>query len=58
MSILIQNIIIITICLVAAAFLFKKFYKSFTEKGCSKGCGSCGAIDFKKLEKQIKAEYK
>lgn len=58
MSELAQNIVILLICVAALIFLGLKFYKSFTEKGCGTGCGACGAIDFEKMEKQIKADLK
>lgn len=58
MSELIQNIVIIVLCAAALFFLVQKLYKSFTKKGCGTGCGACGAVDFKKMEKQIKADLK
>ncbi len=58
MNELTQNITIIVICAAALVFLVLKFYKSFTDKGCGTGCGACGAVDFEKMEKQIKADLK
>ena len=58
MTDLIQNIVVVALCIAALFFLALKLYKSFTEKGCNTGCGACGAVDFKKIEKQIKADLK
>ncbi len=52
---LVQQIILILIFLTAVAYLGSIIYKSFQAKsGCASGCGKCGAIDFAKIEKQIK----
>jgi hypothetical protein len=40
----------------AIFFLGRIVYRSFQAKsGCATGCGKCGAIDFDKIEKQIKS---
>ena len=40
---------------VALLYIGRLLYRSFKPGtgGCAKGCGSCGAIDFKKLEKEM-----
>ncbi len=55
---MIQEIIIALIFLAALAYIGKIIYRSFKPKNgvCDKGCGSCSAIDFKKLEQQIKKD--
>lgn len=48
-----ENLIIILVFLVAIVYLGNMVYQNFNPKnkaGCSKGCGSCGAIDFDKIE--------
>lgn len=53
---MVQEIIVGLIFLAALVYIGKIIYRSFKPKNgvCSKGCGSCSAVDFKKLEKQIK----
>ena len=54
-----ENLIIILVFLVAIVYLGNMVYQNFNPKnkaGCSKGCGSCGAIDFNKIEAQILAQ--
>lgn len=55
---MVQEIIVGLIFLGALIYIGKIIYRSFKPKNgvCDKGCGSCGAIDFKKLEKQIQKE--
>ena len=51
-----ENIIIAIIFLSAIFYLGNLVRKNFSLKnkaGCSKGCGSCGAIDFDKIEASI-----
>jgi hypothetical protein len=51
-----QIVAIILLFAGAAFFLGRMIYRSFQAKtACSTGCGKCGAIDFDKMEKQIKA---
>ena len=48
-----ENIIIALIFLAAIFYLGNLVKTNFSLKnkaGCSKGCGSCGAIDFNKIE--------
>jgi hypothetical protein len=52
---LLQQIILILIFLGAVVYLGSIIYKSFHAKsGCASGCGKCGAIDFAKIEQQLK----
>jgi hypothetical protein len=48
------------VALAFAAALFyvgRLLYKSFQAKSaCSTGCGKCGAVDFKKIEEQLKKQ--
>ncbi len=55
---MIQEIIVALVFLAALAYIGKIIYRSFKPKNgvCDKGCGSCSAIDFKKLEQQIKKD--
>ncbi|MFT2009719.1 FeoB-associated Cys-rich membrane protein [Pontibacter sp. 13R65] len=51
-----QEILIFLLFLVAAAYVVRLLYRSFSTKGgsCAKGCGSaCSTIDFKKIQKEL-----
>lgn len=49
-----QELIILVIFLAAAFYMGRMLYRSFAAKsGCAKGCGSCGAIDFKKIQQEL-----
>ena len=51
---MIQELIILVIFLAAAFYMGRMLYRSFAAKsGCAKGCGSCGAIDFKKIQQEL-----
>lgn len=51
---MIQSIITGLIFLAALLYLGRLVFNSFRAKtGCSSGCGKCGVVDFKKIEKQI-----
>jgi hypothetical protein len=52
---MVQELIIFIIFLVAAFYMGRLLYSSFTAKnGCVKGCGSaCSSIDFKKIQKDL-----
>lgn len=53
---MIQMIAIAALFSGAIFFLGRIVYRSFQAKsGCATGCGKCGAIDFDKIEKQIKS---
>jgi hypothetical protein len=52
---MIQEVLITLFFVAAVIYLGTIVYKSFSAKsGCASGCGKCGAIDFKKIEKQLK----
>ena len=52
---MIQNILVGLLFLSALIYVGRMIYKSFTAKsGCDTGCGKCSAIDFDKIEKQLK----
>jgi hypothetical protein len=49
-----QEIIIGLLFITASIFLVRSIYLHFTRKeACKTGCGSCSAVDFEKIEKQI-----
>jgi len=51
---MIQELIILVVFLAAAFYMGRMLYRSFAAKsGCAKGCGSCGAIDFKKIQQEL-----
>jgi hypothetical protein len=52
---MIQQVLIVILFLAALFHVARLVYKSFHAKtGCSTGCGKCSAIDFSKLEKQLR----
>jgi hypothetical protein len=52
---LLQQILLSLIFLAAVVYIGLIVYKAFQAKsGCASGCGKCGAIDFSKIEQQIK----
>jgi len=52
---MIQQILVLLIFAGAVVYVVSLLYKSFrAEKGCSSGCGKCGAVDFNKISKQLK----
>lgn len=53
---ILQQILLIALFAGAVAYLGYIVYKSFSAKsGCASGCGKCG-IDFKKIERDLKAK--
>lgn len=57
---MVQEILIGIIFLAALFYVGSIFYKNAQAKnGCAKGCGSCGAVDFKKIESdlELKKQY-
>ncbi|WP_237586594.1 FeoB-associated Cys-rich membrane protein [Pontibacter russatus] len=51
---MIQELIILVVFLAAAFYMGRMLYRSFAAKsGCAKGCGSCGAIDFRKIQQEL-----
>ncbi len=55
---MVQEILLALVFLAALAYIGKIIYRSIKPKNgvCDKGCASCNAIDFKKLEQQIKKD--
>lgn len=51
-----QTIIVGLIFLTAVFYIGRMFYHNFFKKegGCASGCGKCNAVDFAKIESQIK----
>lgn len=53
---MIQHIIILILFIAASAYVLRMLFRAFSSNssaGCAKGCGSCGAIDFKKIEQDM-----
>jgi len=56
---IIQEIITFLIFAAAVCYLIYFFYKqSKQDNGCGSGCGSCSAVDFKKIQDQMEAQQK
>jgi hypothetical protein len=52
---MIQQILIGLIFASAVVYLLRMAYRSFRSGSeCATGCGKCNAVDFSKLEKQLK----
>ena len=52
---MLQEIIVLIIFAAALFYLGRLAYQSFSkDSACPKGCGSCNAVDFKKIQQQIK----
>jgi hypothetical protein len=52
---MIQSLIVGLIFLLALFYVGRLIYKSFQAKStCDSGCGKCGAVDFNKIEKQLR----
>jgi hypothetical protein len=52
-----QEIVVLLIFLAAIAYLGNAVYQQFWAKsGCATGCGKCSAIDFKKIEAELKSK--
>ena len=52
---MVQQVIIIGLFLAAVFYLGRLVIKAFQAKSaCTTGCGKCGAVDFAKIEKQLK----
>jgi hypothetical protein len=52
---MVQQVIIFLVFMLAAFYVARLVYKSFSSKsgGCAKGCGTCSTIDFDKIRKQL-----
>ncbi len=56
---MLQEIIVLIIFAAALFYLGRLAYQSFSQdSSCPKGCGSCNAVDFKKIQEQIKEKEK
>lgn len=56
---MIQETILLLIFAAALFYLVRLAYQSFSkDSSCPKGCGSCDAVDFNKIKKQIKEKEK
>ncbi|MFN8355509.1 MAG: FeoB-associated Cys-rich membrane protein [Spirosomataceae bacterium] len=56
---MIENLVITLLFAGALAYLGRLFWKQFfakTQAGCAKGCGSCSAIDARKIEQALEAK--
>ena len=54
-TMILQQVLLGLIFLGAIVYIGSMIYKSFQAKtGCASGCGKCGAIDFAKIEQQLK----
>ncbi|SKC71861.1 FeoB-associated Cys-rich membrane protein [Ohtaekwangia koreensis] len=52
---MIQSLIVGFIFLLAVVYVGRLIYKNFQSKSvCESGCGKCGAVDFNKIEKQLR----
>ncbi|WP_254085053.1 FeoB-associated Cys-rich membrane protein [Dawidia cretensis] len=55
---MIQTILMLVVFAGAVAYLGRMVYRSFRAKtssaGCASGCGKCGAVDFNKIEQQLR----
>jgi hypothetical protein len=52
---MVQELLLVVLFVAALFYIGKTIYKSFQAKtGCSTGCAKCGAVDFDKIEKQLK----
>ena len=52
---ILQQVLVGSIFLGAIGYIGSLVYKTFqTKNGCASGCGKCGAIDFAKIEQQLK----
>lgn len=49
-----ENLIIALVFVAALGYLLRTVRRQFAARqGCAKGCGSCGGIDFKKIEAEM-----
>jgi hypothetical protein len=54
-----ESAVIFLVFLGSVYYLSQNTFKAFfakSDKGCAKGCGSCGAVDFEKIAKQIEMQ--
>jgi hypothetical protein len=54
---MIQQILVALVFAGALFYTGRLIYRSFRAKSaCATGCGKCGAVDFKKIEEQLKKQ--
>jgi hypothetical protein len=54
---MLQQVIILLIFFAAVLYIARLIYRSFQAKSsCTTGCGKCNAVDFNKIEEQIKSK--
>jgi hypothetical protein len=52
---MLQTIIVALIFVTAVVYAARLAYKTFFVKtDCATGCGKCGAVDFNKIEKELR----
>jgi hypothetical protein len=52
---MIQPLLVALIFMAAVAYLARVLFRSFQSKtDCASGCGKCSAVDFKKLEAELR----
>jgi len=52
---MLQQILVLLIFAGALVYVGRLVYKSFQSKtGCDSGCGKCGAVDFAKIEAELR----
>jgi len=52
---MIQQLFVGLIFLAAVAYVAQLIFRNFQAKSaCDSGCGKCGAVDFKKIEEQLR----
>ncbi|HEY0654949.1 MAG TPA: hypothetical protein VGD65_17545 [Chryseosolibacter sp.] len=54
---MIQSVIVIVAFSLAVIYVARLVFKSFAKTNageCASGCGKCGAVDFAKLEQELK----
>ena len=57
---MIQEIIVGILFILAAGYIINIFRREFNTKksGCVKGCGTCNAVDFEKIAKEMQSQEK
>ena len=52
---MIQQLIVVCVFIAAVIYSGWLIYKSFnTRSACATGCGKCNAVDFEKIEQELK----
>jgi hypothetical protein len=52
---MVQQLIIALLFFSAIAYLGWVVYRSFNNKSCPSGCSKCSAVDFRKIEADLKS---